>query len=156
MKKTLTLLTAAAMAAALTACSSGTSKAEAKKKFVVGFDAEFPPFGYLAADGSYDGFDLAMAQEVCNRLGWEYEATPIDWNAKDAELEAGNITCIWNGFTMNGREDQYTWSDAYVDNSIVVVTLADSGITSFADLEGKDVMVQAGSSGEQALSEFFC
>ena len=68
-------------------------------KLIVGFDAEFPPFGYIAEDGSYDGFDLALAQEVCARLGWEYEAVAIDWASKDAELKAGNINCIWNGFT---------------------------------------------------------
>ena len=63
-------------------------------KLIVGFDAEFPPFGYIAEDGSYDGFDLALAQEVCARLGWEYEAVAIDWASKDAELKAGNINCI--------------------------------------------------------------
>ena len=121
-------------------------------KLIVGFDAEFPPFGYIAEDGSYDGFDLALAQEVCSRLGWEYEAVAIDWSAKDAELKAGNINCIWNGFTCTGREDEYTWSDAYVDNSIVAIVRADSGIESLADLAGKTVMVQTASSGLDALT----
>ena len=121
-------------------------------KLIVGFDAEFPPFGYIAEDGSYDGFDLALAQEVCRRLGWEYEAVAIDWSAKDAELKAGNINCIWNGFTCTGREDEYTWSDPYVDNSIVAIVRADSGIESLADLAGKTVMVQTASSGLDALS----
>lgn len=121
-------------------------------KLIVGFDAEFPPFGYIAEDGSYDGFDLALAQEVCARLGWEYEAVAIDWASKDAELKAGNINCIWNGFTCTGRENEYTWSDAYVDNSIVVVVKADSGIQSLADLAGKTVMVQSASSGADALN----
>ena len=107
-------------------------------KLIVGFDAEFPPFGYIAEDGSYDGFDLALAQEVCARLGWEYEAVAIDWASKDAELKAGNINCIWNGFTCTGREEEYTWSD--------------SGIESLADLAGKTVMVQSASSGLDALT----
>lgn len=124
---------------------------EAAGKLVVGFDAEFPPFGFVAADGSYDGFDLAMAKEVCSRLGWEFEAIAIDWSAKDAELSTGNINCIWNGFTCTGREDEYTWSDAYVDNSIVLVVKEDSGIASMADLAGKVVMVQAASSGADAV-----
>lgn len=121
-------------------------------KLIVGFDAEFPPFGYIAEDGSYDGFDLALAQEVCARLGWEYEAVAIDWASKDAELKAGNINCIWNGFTCTGREEEYTWSDAYVDNSIVAIVRADSGIESLADLAGKTVMVQSASSGLDALT----
>ena len=121
-------------------------------KLIVGFDAEFPPFGYIAEDGSYDGFDLALAQVVCARLGWEYEAVAIDWASKDAELKAGNINCIWNGFTCTGREEEYTWSDPYIDNSIVAIVRADSGIESLADLAGKTVMVQSASSGLDALT----
>lgn len=71
----------------------------------------------------------------------------IDWASKDAELKAGNINCIWNGFTCTGREEEYTWSDAYIDNSIVAIVRADSGIESLADLAGKTVMVQSASSG---------
>ena len=137
------------MVSLLAACGSKDSD---KQKLIVGFDAEFPPYGFLATDGSYDGFDLAMAEEVCKRLDWEFEAVAIDWNSKDKELEAGNINCIWNGFTYNGREDQYTWSDPYVDNSIVVVVKADSGIKSLADLAGKTVMSQAGSSATDAIN----
>ena len=131
-----------------------TAEAESSEggKLIVGFDAEFPPFGYIAEDGSYDGFDLALAQEVCSRLGWEYEAVAIDWASKDAELKAGNINCIWNGFTYTGREDEYTWSDPYIDNSIVAIVRADSGIESLADLAGKTVMVQSASSGLDALN----
>lgn len=126
--------------------------ADSAGKLIVGFDAEFPPFGFVAEDGSYDGFDLAMAQEVCRRLGWEYEAVAINWDSKDAELAAGNINCIWNGFTMNGREDEYTWSDPYMDNSIVVIVPADSGITALADLAGKTLMVQTASSAADAVA----
>ncbi len=122
-----------------------------KQQLIVGFDAEFPPFGYLAADGTYDGFDLAMAEELCDRLGWEFKAVPIDWNSKDTELKGGNINCIWNGFTYTGREDEYTWSDPYVDNSIVIVVKADSGIKTLADLAGKTVMAQTASSAVDGI-----
>ena len=122
-----------------------------KQKLIVGFDAEFPPFGFIAEDGSYDGFDLAMAKELCSRLGWDFEAVAIDWDTKDAELKAGSINCIWNGFTYTGREEEYTWSDPYVENKIVLVVKADSGITSMADLAGKTVMAQAASSAVDAI-----
>ena len=148
MKKTLAVLLALCLVFALTATA-----AFADGKLIVGFDAEFPPYGFLAEDGSYDGFDLAMAKEVCDRLGWEFEAVPIDWDAKDAEPSSGNINCIWNGFTYTGREDQYTWSEPYVDNSIVLVVKADSGISSLADLAGKTVMAQAGSSAVDAVAD---
>lgn len=149
MKKLFAILLAALMlATVLVSCGSKNNE----KKLIVGFDAEFPPFGFVAEDGSYDGFDLAMAKEIANRLGYEFEAVAIDWNSKDAELSAGNINCIWNGFTYTGRENDYTWSDPYVDNSIVLVVKADSGIKSMADLAGKRVMAQAGSSAVDAIN----
>ena len=146
------------LAACFTACSSKkndstkTDADGAKQKLIVGFDAEFPPYGFIAEDGSYDGFDLAVAKELCKRLDWDFEAVAIDWNSKDKELAAGNINCIWNGFTYTGREDEYTWSDPYVDNSIVIVVKADSGIKTLADLKGKAVMAQAASSAVDAIN----
>ena len=150
-EKTAEVTTAASADNAATSTDVEPAPAADGQKLIVGFDAEFPPFGFVAEDGSYDGFDLAMAKELCSRLGWEFEAVAIDWNSKDAELSSGNINCIWNGFTYTGREDQYTWSDPYVDNSIVLVVKADSGITSLADLAGKSVMAQAGSSAVDAI-----
>ncbi len=149
MKRFLCMALALVMTAALLV---GCGKSD-KKQLIVGFDAEFPPFGYLASDGSYDGFDLAMAEELCKRLGWEFKAVPIDWNSKDTELKGGNINCIWNGFTYTGRENEYTWSDPYVDNSIVVVVKADSGIKSLADLAGKTVMAQTASSAVDGIDD---
>ena len=123
------------------------------KKFVVGFDAEYPPYGYITEDGSYAGFDLDIAKEFCSRAGYEFVAQPIDWDSKDLELNSGNIDCIWNGFTITGREDDYTWTFPYVDNSIVFIVNADSDIYTKEDLSGKIVMAQAGSTGLTALTE---
>ena len=122
-----------------------------KVTFTVGFDAEFPPYGYMDEDGSYTGFDLDLAKEVCARNGWEFVAQPIDWDSKDMELNSGSIDCIWNGFTMQGREDAYTWTVPYVDNSQVFVVPADAGIAAQADLAGKVVGVQKDSSALAAL-----
>ncbi len=119
--------------------------------FTVGFDAEFPPYGYMDENGEYVGFDLDLAKEVCARNGWEFVAQPIDWDSKDMELDSGAIDCIWNGFTMQGREDSYTWSVPYVDNSQMFVVPADAGIASQADLAGKVVGVQKDSSALAAL-----
>lgn len=121
--------------------------------FTVGFDQDFPPMGFVGDDGEYTGFDLELAQEVASRMGLKYVPQPIAWDAKDMELEAGTIDCIWNGFTMNGREDAYTWSDPYMDNSQVFVVAADSGISTLADLAGKVVEVQTDSSAEAALKD---
>ena len=119
----------------------------------VGFDQDFPPMGFMGDDGEYTGFDLELAQEAAKRLGLEYKPQPIAWDAKDMELESGNIDCIWNGFTMTGREDGYTWSEPYMENSQVFVVAGDSGIKSQADLAGKVVECQVDSSAEAALKE---
>ncbi len=145
--------TADTSATAETTESGDSADSEERTTFVVGFDAEFPPYGYMDDNGDYVGFDLELAQEVCDRNGWELVKQPIDWDSKDMELSSGSIDCIWNGFTMNGREDDYTWSSAYVDNSQVFVVAEDSGITSPDDLAGKAVGVQRDSSALAALND---
>ena len=150
MKRVLVALLAISMAAGvLTGCGSKGSD----KTFTVGFDAEFPPYGYRDDNGEYVGFDLDLAAEVCKRQGWELVKQPIDWDAKDMELSSGAIDCIWNGFTMNGREDAYTWTAPYVDNSQVFVVAAASGVQNKEELAGKVVAVQKDSSALAALND---
>ena len=168
---------AAVMALSMTACGSSNSAAETTAAdteaaesqaeettaeeakttdggtLIVGFDQDFPPMGFVGDDGEYTGFDLELAQEVAKRLGLEYKAQPIAWDSKDMELESGNIDCIWNGFTMTGREDDYTWTEPYMANQQVYVVANDSDINSQEDLAGKIVEVQADSSAEAALKE---
>lgn len=169
-KKIGALLIAGVMAvASLAGCSSGSS-ADATKTttqaatqansdskggtFTVGFDQDFPPMGFVdEKTGEYTGFDLALAAEVAKRLGLEVKYQPIAWDSKDMELSSGTIDCIWNGFTMNGREDDYTWSEPYMKNDQVFVVKADSGIKSSKDLAGKIVDVQTDSSAQAALND---
>lgn len=149
MKKKIVCLLAMTLAAvAVTGCDT---KKDAGKTFTVGFDAEYPPYGYMDDNGEYTGFDLELAQAVCDMEGWELVKTPIDWDSKDMELDSGSIDCIWNGFTINGREDDYEWTQAYADNSQVIVVAEDSGIASLADLAGKAVGVQAASAALELL-----
>ncbi len=149
-KKTLCLV----MAMAMTASMAGglAASAEERTTFTVGFDAEYPPYGYMDENGEYTGFDLELAQAVCDLRGWELVKTPINWDSKDMELNSGSIDCIWNGFTIDGREDDYTWSVPYVDNSQVVVVAEDSGIEKLEDLAGKVVGVQAASAALDVLN----
>ena len=138
--------------------TAGTTAAEtaeeaARGTLIVGFDQDFPPMGFVGDNGEYTGFDLDLAKEVASRLGLEYKAQPIAWDSKDMELESGNIDCIWNGFTITGREDDYTWTTPYMANKQVFVVANDSDIKSQADLAGKVVEVQADSSAEAALKE---
>ena len=177
-KRVLCAALASMMALSMPACSSGstaTTAAETKASeaettteeassekaeetteggtLIVGFDQDFPPMGFLGDNGEYTGFDLELAQEVAKRLGLEYKAQPIAWDAKDMELESGNIDCIWNGFTITGREDDYTWTEPYMANTQVFVVRNDSGIAGKDDLAGKVVECQADSSAEAALKE---
>ena len=126
-KRLLSTVLCAAVALSLAACGStgaDTASADASADtnaadtadddtFVVGFDAEYPPYGYMDDNGEYVGFDLDLAEEVCERNGWTLVKQPIDWDSKDMELESGSIDCIWNGFTVTGREDEYTWTVPY-------------------------------------------
>ena len=168
MKKKLAMMLVLAMTAVTVLAGCGSKESEEKTEtkeettfeekkegdtFTVGFDQDFPPMGFVGDDGEYTGFDLELAQEVCNRMGWEYVPQPIAWDSKDATLNFGEIDCIWNGFTINGREDDYTWTDAYLNNKQVFVVRADSGIETEADLAGKVVDVQTDSSAQVALED---
>ena len=137
--------------------TAGTTAAETAEAaggtLIVGFDQDFPPMGFVGDNGEYTGFDLDLAKEVASCLGLEYKAQPVAWDSKDMELESGNIDCIWNGFTITGREDDYTWTTPYMANKQVFVVANDSDIKSQADLAGKVVEVQADSSAEAALKE---
>ena len=168
---------AAVMALSMTACGSSNSAAETTAAdteaaesqaeettaeeakttdggtLIVGFDQDFPPMGFVGDDGEFTGFDLEMAAEVAKRLNLTIAYQPIAWDAKDMELDAGTIDCIWNGFTMNGREDDYEWSKPYMKNNQVFVVRGDSDINSEADLAGKNVEVQTDSSAEAALND---
>lgn len=138
-------------------CSSGGDQksegaaADGKMVLTVGFDQGYPPYGFVGDDGQFTGFDLDLAKAVCEKNGWELKLEPIDWDAKDALLGSGSINCIWNGFTMEGREGSYEFSEPYMLNEQVVVTKADSGIKSLEDLKGKVVMTQVDSAALDVL-----
>ncbi len=131
----------------------GTASAEGTV-FKMGFDAEYPPYSYMGDDGAYTGYDIEMAQKVCEILGWEIELVPINWDTKLLTLEAGEIDCIWSGLTIDNIDPEaYTISMAYSDNSQMILTKASSGIETLEDLAGKIVGVQLGTSADILLQE---
>ncbi len=160
-KKFLSVLAVACVAclsaALLAGCSSNQSSqsssdgAPSGNKLVVGFDNSYPPYGFMDANNQPTGFDLDLAQEVATRNGWDIQLEAIDWDAKDALLNQGTINCIWNGFTLEGREDNYTFSEPYMLNEQVVVVKKGSGISSLSDLAGKTVVTQADSAALDVL-----
>ncbi len=165
MKKRLTVLMLAfAMIftmAVLTACGGGGSEESASSDtqygegfvFKHGFDLDYRPYSFVDDNGENGGFDVEMAKAVCDFYGWEYQAVPFNWDAKDAELNAGSCDCIWSGFTINGREDDYLWSEPYSDNTQKIMVKKDSGIATLADLAGKKVGVQTATSAYDLLND---
>lgn len=120
--------------------------------FKMGFDAEYPPYSYMDDNGEYTGYDIEMCKAVCDILGWELELVPINWDTKLITLDAGEHDCIWSGLTIDVLDPEaYCISMAYSDNSQVILTTADSGISTLADLAGKVVGVQLGTSADILL-----
>ena len=121
--------------------------------FKHGFDLDYPPYSYRQDDGTVGGFDVELAQAVCEYMGWGYEPVPFNWDAKDMELNAGSCDCIWSGFTKEGREDKYAWGVTYSNNTQGILVPADSDIKTLADLSGKIVGVQTATSAADMLED---
>ena len=122
--------------------------------FVHGIDPEYPPFSYLGDDGEYTGFDVEIAKAAAEVAGLDYQVFAVDWDNKLIQLDAGECDVIWSGMTIldSMKEAGYVISAPYYDNTQVLVVKKDSGIASSADLAGKVVAVQLGTSGEALLN----
>ena len=169
MKKILSLVLALCLLCALCACGSSASSssgstsssagssagdAEETTTFIMGIDPEYPPFSYLGDDGSYTGFDVEVCEAVCDYLGWDLEIFGVNWDEKLVQLDSLECDCVWSGMTIldSMKEAGYVISEPYYDNTQVLVVREDSGFTSSADLAGKLVAVQLGTSGEALLN----
>ena len=122
------------------------------KKLVLGLDASFPPMGFTDENNEIIGFDIDVAQEVCDRMGIELVKTPINWDTKEEDLNVGKIDCIWNGMSINpARAEAMNLSEPYMKNEMIFVVPADSDIKSMDDLAGKTIGVQTGSTAQEIL-----
>ena len=130
-------------------CGCPNSK---ERRFTVGFDPDSKPFAFIE-NGKYCGFDLDLAREVAKRNNWQIVFKKIDWETKDAELNTGNIDCLWSCFTIDGRENYYAWSKPYMQNYVVVIVKNDSKINSLAGLAGKTVALQIETTAQKLLSK---
>ena len=166
MKRLFAMVLSLALAAAILAgCGSAATSSGEKSTaagddaygegyvFKHGFDQDYRPYSYIGEEGKTTGFDVELAQAVCDYYGWEYEAVPFNWDAKDAELKSGSCDCIWSGFTVNGREDDYLWSKPYSNNTQMIMVNKNSGIKTLADLAGKKVGVQTATSAYDMLND---
>ena len=157
MKRLLAMLLVAMMvmmmAVPAMAQDDSLKKIQEKGKFILGLDDSFPPMGFRDEKGQIVGFDIDLAREVCSRLGVTLKLQPINWDAKEQELNTGNIDCIWNGLTITPeRQKTILFSKPYMNNRQVLVVRANSGYTSLSQLAGKKLGIQAGSSAHDALN----
>ena len=169
MKKLIALMLAMVMALSLVACGKPAENdksandnntntdgdATATRTFVMGIDAEYPPFSYLGEDGQYTGFDVEVCKAVCDLLGWDLQVFGVNWDQKLVQLDAKECDCVWSGMTIldSMKEAGYVISAPYYDNTQVIMVKEGSDIKSSADLAGKVVAVQLGTSGEALLAD---
>ena len=150
MKKIITIAVVIVMIFSL----SAVALADDGKVFIMGIDPEYPPFSYLGDDGEYTGFDVEVCQAVCDYLGWKLEIFGVNWDEKLVQLDSMECDCVWSGMTIldSMKEAGYVISEPYYDNTQVLVVKEGSGLASSADLAGKIVAVQLGTSGEALLN----
>ena len=161
MKKILAMILAMVMALSLAACGKTEQKDEKKddaaaaKTFIMGIDAEYPPFSYMDENGEYTGFDVEVCKAACDLLGWDMQVFPVNWDQKLVQLDANECDCVWSGMTIldSMKEAGYVLSAPYYDNTQVIMVKEGSDIKSSADLAGKVVAVQLGTSGEALLAD---
>ena len=128
-------------------------KIKDKGTFILGLDDSFPPMGFRDENDTVVGFDIDLAPEVCKRMGVELVVQPIDWDSKELELETGRIDCIWNGLSITDeRLAAMYFAKPYIANKQIIIVPEGSEIKAVADLKGKKVGLQKGSSALDALN----
>lgn len=136
----------------LAGCAGGAQKAAESAQDLpvirVGSD-NYPPYNYDDANGQPTGIDVDLAKEAFRRMGYQATFVTIDWEKKKELVESGAIDCIWGSFSIDGREDQYNWTQPYMYSRQVVAVRPDSDIDSLADLAGKRVAVQSTTKPEE-------
>lgn len=127
---------------------------DVKSTFIAGLDDSFPPMGFRDADNNIVGFDIDLAREVSSRLKLELVLQPIDWASKELELNNGNIDCIWNGLSVDPlRQEAMLLSKPYLANQMIILVPSASPISTKAQLNGKQVGLQAGSTAVSAFKK---
>ncbi len=161
MKKLLVMMMALVLVLSLVACGQPTAKVEtesdwdyiqSKGKLTVGV-TNYPPMNYLDDNGAWTGFDTEFAEAVCEKLGVEVEFVEISWEAKETELASKNIDVLWNGMCITEeRKEMWEVTKPYMYNTQAMVMKSDQAEAIMADITGKKVVAEAGSTGEEKIT----
>ena len=113
----------------------------AVQDLIIGIDVNSFPMAYISGD-SYWGFDVELAQAVCERLGWTLKLQPIEKENVYVELSSGNIDCAWGGIALDPAEveaGEYTQYGPYVHNDIVIASRNGSSVWNKLRLGGRNM-----------------
>ena len=153
MKKLIVIALAVLMLlSCLTACSSGKTLADVEKagKLTIATSPDFPPFEYLAEDGSVIGIEIDILNLVCAELGVELDIQQMDFDSVLPGVQTGKYDLGASGISVTPeREENTLFTVPYCLAAQAIVVLKDSPITCKADLEGKTVAVQTGTTAEE-------
>jgi polar amino acid transport system substrate-binding protein len=131
----------------------GVKRVQEKKKLVMCTNAEFEPFEYKEG-GETVGIDVDIAQEIATDLGVELEVLDMDFNSLINAVTGGKADIAIAGMTVNEeRLKNVDFSDTYFNASQSIIVLKDSAIKASADLEGKIVGVQTGTTGDEYVTD---
>lgn len=144
----------AVMALSIAGCNNKSQDAMDKETLIIGFDDTFVPMGFKDNNGEIVGFDVDLAKEVSKRIGKQVTFQPIDWSMKESELNSGKIDLIWNGYSITKeRKEKVNFTNPYLENRQVIITLVNSKINSKVDLKGMNVGAQNQSSAVDAINK---
>lgn len=144
----------AVMALSIAGCNNKSQDAMDKETLIIGFDDTFVPMGFKDNNGEIVGFDIDLAKEVSKRIGKQVTFQPIDWSMKESELNSGKIDLIWNGYSITKeRKEKVNFTNPYLENRQVIITLVNSKINSKVDLKGMNVGAQNQSSAVDAINK---
>lgn len=146
-----------AMVAVLTICLAATAFAgstldDIKKSGVmtVGNSPDYPPFESIGDNGERVGFDIDLLNAMAEKMGVEIKWITMEFAAIVTAVQSGQVNIGMSGFSITPeRAEQVSFSDPYIASGQVIVTRPDSDIKTVADLEGKKIAVQLGTTGEQ-------
>ena len=153
MKKIIAIALALAICFAFAACTSTEpttpTDTDAEKTLIMGTSAGFPPYEYVADDGSYAGIDVEIATAIAEKLGAKLEIKDMEFNSLISAVDGGAIDFALAGMTVTDeRKESVNFSETYATGVQVVIVKEGSDIKTVDDLDGKTIGVQAGTTGD--------